>query len=231
MPVSRRHAVSIEAQDERPTWVTAPVVVLVLANLWPVFGVLFLGWTVFQVVLLFWFENVILGAFTILKILAADPANIFKWFGKIGMIPFFCFHYGIFTIVHGIFVVALVGNGFATDGVFLWTPFRAVADQHLIWAAGVLAIGHAFSFAHDYLGQGEYKTAALQDLMAAPYGRVVVLHITVLAGGMLMATLKPPAFILLLLVGLKILLDARGHRRERKAFGPKEGDGTIPGEV
>jgi len=36
-------------------WLTVPVLVMILANLAPVYGVLYLGWTVFPVILFFWY--------------------------------------------------------------------------------------------------------------------------------------------------------------------------------
>jgi hypothetical protein len=54
--------------------------------------------------------------------------------------------------------------------------------------------------------------------MQQPYGRIVVLHLTILGGGFLMLALHSPAVGLLLLVALKTALDLRGHFAERKKF-------------
>lgn len=51
------------------------VLALTAANLIPVVGVLWLGWQVFALLLLFWLENVVVGAFTVLRMLAARPAG------------------------------------------------------------------------------------------------------------------------------------------------------------
>ena len=53
------------------TWKLPTVIALVLANLVPLYGVLFLGWETFPLVFLFWLENVIVGAFNVLKMLMA----------------------------------------------------------------------------------------------------------------------------------------------------------------
>ncbi len=50
------------------------VVVLVLANLVPVIGVLFLGWDVATILVLYWIENGIVGLLNIPKILLARGA-------------------------------------------------------------------------------------------------------------------------------------------------------------
>jgi hypothetical protein len=51
--------------------VTPSLVALVVANALPLAGVLFLGWTVFPLVLLYWLENVVVGAFNVAKLLLA----------------------------------------------------------------------------------------------------------------------------------------------------------------
>ena len=56
-----------------------------------------------------------------------------------------------------------------------------------------IAISHAFSFFHNYLGSGEFRHASLAVLMTQPYARVVVLHVTILAGGLLAQAAGAPA--------------------------------------
>lgn len=93
--------------------------VLVLANVAPLIGVLAHYWTVFAVVLLYWCENVVVGVFNVLRMLCARPQDGLAWAGKAFLIPFFCVHYGMFTFVHGIFVLGLFGGGFAKAGMSL----------------------------------------------------------------------------------------------------------------
>jgi len=49
--------------------------VLVAANLIPLYAVLFWHWQVFPLLVLFWVENVIVGALNAVKLLTADPAD------------------------------------------------------------------------------------------------------------------------------------------------------------
>src|SRR2546421_13103983 len=53
--------------------VTPSLVTLLVANALPLVGVLFLGWTVFPLVLLYWLENVVVGGFNVAKLLLAQP--------------------------------------------------------------------------------------------------------------------------------------------------------------
>lgn len=214
----------------REAWRRPSVVALVAANLVPLGGVLFLGWEVFPLVLLFWSENLIVGFFNVLKMALASGEESLAWPLKAILIPFFCFHYGMFCLVHGVFVMALFGgSGGGPPGAFrgvssIWT---AAGQWGLGWAMLALLASHGFSFGVNYVGNGEYRRAKAGDLMAAPYGRIAVLHVAIIAGGFLVMVLRTPVLGLLLLVGGKILLDVRAHVRERQRFArlPDRGEG------
>ena len=92
------------------------VVALILANAIPLLGVLFLGWNVWLLLIVYWLENGIVGAFNVLKILRAegpaDPTATVRiggrpgsMAGRTGVAGFFLIHYGLFWLVHGVFVL------------------------------------------------------------------------------------------------------------------------------
>ena len=94
---------------------TPSVLLLIVANLVPLYGVFFLDWQIFPILLLFWMENVVVGIFNVFKMLVASPAKPTSWLTKVFMVPFFCFHYGMFTLVHGVFIFGFFG-GYFTSG-------------------------------------------------------------------------------------------------------------------
>lgn len=51
----------------------ASVIPLVAANMLPLLGVLIFGWSTFEIVLLYWFENVVLGVINVLKMVTCSP--------------------------------------------------------------------------------------------------------------------------------------------------------------
>jgi hypothetical protein len=193
--------------------------ILVAANLLPLAGVLFWGWNVFPLLALFWMENVVIGVLNALKMLLADPGDAALWGAKLFMVPFFCVHYGMFTAVHGVLVLSLFGSKDQPfDGFELLGPAMRVAQDYGLWLPlAVLAGSHLFSFAWNYLYRGEFRRAQLAMLMMQPYGRVVVLHVTILVGGFAAAMLGSPVWALVLLIGLKIGLDWRAHVKEHSA--------------
>ena len=208
--VSRSSGERIPAEKPLSAWV------LVLANLVPLAGVLFWGWNAFALVALFWMENVVIGAFFMLRMLSLDPRDPALWAAKLFMVPFFCVHYGMFTAIHGSFVFHLLGGkGYHVQGLLpLEAAARAAHDFGLWLPLAVLVASHLFSFLWNYLHRGEYRRAQLTRLMAQPYGRVVVLHVAIIFGGFAAAMLGSPLWALIVLVALKVGLDLRAHVKE-----------------
>ena len=128
-----------ESFADHSTWV------LVAANLLPLWGVLAWGWPGFPLLALFWFENVVVGTLNAARMLLVDPADVPLWAGKLFMVPFFCVHYGMFTLVHGVFVFGLFGGkAYDPKGLSVLEPaVRAAYDYNLWLPAAALRIGRA----------------------------------------------------------------------------------------
>ncbi len=88
--------------------------------------------------------------------------------------------------------------------------------QGSFWIAVAAIFGsHLFSFFTNYMGGGEYKRASLFLLMHRPYGRIIVMHITIVFGAGLVMWLGSPLPMLLILIALKTFIDMRLHEKER----------------
>jgi hypothetical protein len=213
-----------------------PVIALLAANAIPLFGVLFLGWDAFYVVLLYWTENLVVGFYNVLKMVFAAVPYPAAHLGKLFLIPFFIVHYGGFTAIHGFFVLALFhkeqgppigGADWPCFLVFVQMLFNvsrymySVIPPQVRLAVLALFISHGVSFVQNYLLKGEYATAKPDKLMGSPYGRVVVMHIAILAGGFLTMAVGSPAPLLVVLIVLKTILDVSLHNREHKKAAAK----------
>jgi len=86
----------------------------------------------------------------------------------------------------------------------------------MIWAVLGLTISHGISFVENYVVGGEYKTGSLKKLMHQPYQRILVMHLAILAGGILVLQLNSPLPLLIVLIGLKITVDLYLHRKSHK---------------
>jgi hypothetical protein len=278
----------------RRTAASRPAIALLLANAIPLVGVLFFGWSLITILVLFWIENGIVGFWNVPRILlarqsiaeslpgmvryagfdkaeSAEAAALLEsrmreaqaqmtietsrgvrtinpsalLLGRLGGIAhavlavFFLIHYGLFWLVHGIFVFALptffggsraecIGGittlppGFPPGSDLgglqaCGTPYGEVVWSNVAIAAVALFLSHGASFLLNYVGGREYLTTSPARQMAAPYGRVVVLHLTIIFGAMAVAVLGAPIAALVVLVVLKTAFDLRLHLREHLA--------------
>lgn len=218
----------IFAPDKGHRPVMLSLAALLLVNMLPIFGVLFFGWSVFDVMVLFWLENVVIGIINILR-MGTRMVLLGEWVGLF-LIPFFAFHYGAFCAGHGIFVFAMFNEGakFATTGasmsplgVFHMVTAFIDSQPGFLWATIGLFASHAVSFVVNFIGRGEYRTINAGDLLYAPYARIVVLHITIILGAIAVTALGQPIYAVILLIGLKTAIDAIAHLRERQRLSAK----------
>ncbi len=219
------------------------MVVLVASNAIPLVGVLLLGWDILALLVLYWIESGVIGLINILKMARAEgppetgATSGIKFSGATGcgptaakafVIPFFIFHYGLFWLVHGVFVFLLplfagLGSMILRDGPVgvdgSGPPLMgsAISVEGIFFAALALTISHTISFYVNFIRRGEYRRVSVTAQMARPYGRVVILHVTIIVGAALVAALGQPIALLLLLVVLKTVVDLVLHLRSHRS--------------
>lgn len=208
---------------------------LILANLVPIFGVFYFDWDAGFIIVIYWSENIIIGAFNVLKMASFHVEHPVENFGKLPLIAFFLVHYGGFCAVHGVFVMVLTQGtkGFGSDLAGLnpswWGPLIfvqllfqvigiviGIAGRQLVFPAIALVLSHGISFFQNFIFKGEYKKLNGKDLMAAPYKRIIIMHIAILLGAAPVLLLKSPLPLLILLVIMKIILDITLHVKEHR---------------
>lgn len=190
------------------------VAVLVAANVVPLFGVLFWDWDVTTILVAYWLENGVIGLINIPKIMLAARGT--PVIGPV-IAGFFALHYGGFWIGHGFFVFIVAGM--ATRGPFgFFTGFdpvgNVVREPQVLLIALLLLISHGVSFFFNYLGRREYLNTTPMKQMFQPYGRLVILHITILFGAFAVIGLGQPVALVAVLVILKTGVDLLFHLRE-----------------
>jgi hypothetical protein len=197
--------------------------VLIVANAIPLVGVLFLGWDVATILILYWLENGIVGLFNVAKILrSAGPSEVRPGTLRFGrrttaqpgrryLSIFFLFHYGLFWVVHGGFVFVLT-LAVAAQAGGLSAAARGVA---ILWGAVTLLVSHAVSFYLNYLGHREYLRVSPEKQFFQPYPRMIVLHMTVLLGGVGVLAVGQPVALVALLVVFKTVVDVGLYLRSQ----------------
>ena len=115
------------------------------------------------------------------------------------------------------------------DGSHHRTDIAAKAAELQELAAGFigLAISHGVSFWMNYLGRGEYRALSPAQLMTQPYGRLVIMHVTIIIGAFVSGFLGTPLGSLLVLVVLKTALDLYFHLRQHRTDAALAGEGIA----
>jgi hypothetical protein len=197
---------------------TPSVVTLLLANLVPLVGVLAFGWSLIEVMFVFWAESAVIGLFNIAKMIRIDAAT-----GTVSA-AFFAVHYGIFMLVHAAFIIVLFAP--KPGGRLFQSPSVDVALAALepaMAAVAAMFVSHGVSFAANFLRQREYERTTVPEQMFAPYKRIMVMQVAIILGGWIIMTVNEPVGALGVLVLLKTGVDLVAHLREHAK---KDSDAT-----
>ncbi|MBM4102890.1 MAG: hypothetical protein FJ263_02410 [Planctomycetes bacterium] len=156
--------------------------VMALANLLPVLGFVFFNWNLYELMTLYWAENVIIGAFTVLKMLNVDNNSVADDREILTAVPSF-FAYFLFCFFHALmiqfmfqkFLPPLTPEETWLEGWHRMNDFFHFTFVQLKWVVLAMALSHGFSYVYDYnLGGEKYRTT-LRKLWFLPGGRLVVM--------------------------------------------------------
>lgn len=222
---------------------SSDTIFIVVANLTTLFGVIFLNWNLFSVLFLYWLESAIIGFYNIFKMVLSPTFpkdfQVLKNYGngqiiflkillKIIFIPFFIMHYGLFMLGHLFFIyfVSFSSYIFEHGGSF---PNETGLSFGIFIPISMLFLSHGFSFLKNFFVKKEYLKTSVMALMATPYQRIVLMHLTLLFGGIfsmivaaIMQSLNTEASLKLVLTSivislfviLKIFVDINAHLKE-----------------
>ena len=154
----------------------ATAVVLVVVNLLPAWAVMTERIGMADVFLVYWIENVVVWACGIVRTATAEgpgkdtvAVTTNGVPGDMSSAKFFALHYGIFTGVHGIFTIIVVGLVGLTGGV-----------GQVVLLSLAITVSHLFSLGVNWFGRDERKVVSPGQAMFAPYPRMLVLHIGII---------------------------------------------------
>jgi hypothetical protein len=202
-------------------------------------GVVFMGWSPFFIMCLYWFESVFAGMFNILRMF---PAGLIGKDGKInfaggmdgfGSCLFFLMHYGMFMLLHMLFLMVfdtMLGAQAAQPG----PPHEMILEYLAVLTAGVrdsfsspagfaqslwiplLLMGYAYlrEYREQFILTGDYKERVPRDFFMKPYPRILAMQFSLILGFHLVMFLRleaAPAGAAL--VGVKTIADIIARRR------------------
>ncbi len=180
----------------------APILTLFLINSITIIGVCFLGWNIYQIILVFLMECFMVGFFNVLKMALAekksDSIGVPTSTTKTKIILFFCLHYFAF-----IFILSIVTLSFVIDihKLDFWN-----FDFKLAFIS--LMIACLANFYSSYIMTGIYHTTKPDDFFFAPYGRIMILAALVFSTVCFKKKMMPVEdFYAFILVGAKFIVD------------------------
>lgn len=208
------------------------VFALIVANLVPLIGALFFNWDATLILALFWIENLIIGAFNLIKMFSLgvyhkDTSAFFKS-------VFFTFHYGAFCSVHGVILWDILGLAeldktlyFSSESMGVLTIFTegavvlfAFIDKFepQIWLGIVaLLISHFVSFIEHFILRGNIFKNNAKELMMKPYVQIFILHAGLIFGAAAVEKFGSHIWLLIIIVLFKVTVDLVLHvRRHNK---------------
>jgi hypothetical protein len=189
-----------------PSIAWSSLCVLVAANLVPLHEVVTERWTISEVIALFWLENLAIGVLHWAKLLSCNPdKRPHSRHDKelIGLFPLF---YGLFCLFQGVALVAAYFVIEFPDGT-LAQQERFTRDSGMggfQWALAALLASQGYGFVREFLRGGGRRRETIGTLGMGPFGRVVLMLLVLVGGGLVAAIAGQPIWALIVLVVLKL---------------------------
>lgn len=191
---------------------------IIAANLIPVYGVLFEGWSAKEVFLVYCLETILVGIFNLVKM---GIVTVFRksdtWYNGPSRSQQNGFFFMLFFLVHyGMFVAIQMGIFFGVSGIapersinlfsfFYKWPQLLTKDSYYMLAGFIISYG--FSMIYNFILSSQYKTISLMHLMFQPYIRIFIQQFTVIVGSMFLTFGAGAAFIIIF-AAVKIFFEA-----------------------
>lgn len=157
------------------------------------------NWSLITIVMVYWIQSCFIGLFNTLRMLSlktSEPLYINKKpvlkETKYVAAVFFTFHYGLFHLVYGAFLL-----------LFAFVSESKISIGYLVIAGAIFFFDHLFSFNYNRK-RDEQKKRGIMRLMFFPYARILPMHVIILVGVVSGGSL-------LLFLGLKTLADVFMH--------------------
>lgn len=223
---------------------------LVAANLVIAAQALHWGWGYYQLLLIYWIEALVIGAYNVLRMVIVGffgEQPLGAWLSRrarfsagsrlvltVLAIGFFVTKFGGIALATGFWIATLPAQletaGTPADRV-LGALGEAVPGAAL--AAGAVVASHGVSFAWNFVGRREFVTQSLVGLVFWPYLRMAM-ALVVVVGGLFYARLNPQvesaAMLIGLVIALKVVADAIAHVWEHRAAAVTRGVASGRGE-
>jgi hypothetical protein len=212
-----------QVEEDRASFpgLVGSLIMVILANAVPVAGVFWFGWDAFLVVFAYWLEGVVVGCFTLLKIVwtlpGYDPTpgqsvqyarknkdvsenftvtQLSKW----AVVPAFTGVYGGLMLVYGLLMLMFLDGRLTVAAV---TARLSGDASGLLTVLVIMLAQHAWIFYTDFVCGPEWAKSDPVFHFWGPFGRFILLQLLVVIGGVVTRGFSLPRFYLVLFIFLK----------------------------
>ena len=172
---------------------------LIIVNVVMIIVAVALGWSVIDVMWVYWAQSVIIGSIAIFRILLTK---------QVFAAGFFLVHYGMFHL--GYFVFLCFANEESTAAI----PVVGIA-----LCSFMFLINHIFSSWHNWK-KDMIKKPEPGRMMLVPYMRIIPMHITIIFGSEYATSTGTLALFLVLKTIMDVIMHLVEHRPRRQAEEP-----------
>ena len=212
------------------------IVLVLLINAVPLVGVLRYEWSSLNVLVLYWFENLLVAVFTCIRLVVHRRLTRKRgyWRGgqlgvqtngkpmQSGLLAEYATAAFVFTFAHGIFVGAIVlilSQNFPDNP--MWSFSFDQVERGVLVISAMLAI----ELVADLVNIRSRSFAWMKDYVQRRMSRVLILHMTIIFGMLAMSLTSSPLGILYVLIGLKTLVELAGTAPQSQAADPDKPPG------
>lgn len=202
---------------------------ILFSNLLVIGYALHQGWTLGEMMGIYWAQSVLIGFFHFFRILLLKSFSTDGFTSNGEPVPetakgkrmtaiFFAVHFGFFHIVYLVF---LLGFGHEAEGPATGSSAEVGGSGSFWFLISVLGffLGHAFSF-YENVKADLKNRPNLGTMMFLPYARIIPMHLTIIFGNQV----DSKSFSMILFTGLKTAADYLMHIVEHRVLQKKAKD-------
>ena len=191
------------------------VVPLLLANFLTIAWALFEGWRVLDVMLVYWFQSVVIGYFNYQRIMDLKEFSTENFTindkrpdptpkTKRNVAVFFALHYGFFHVAYLAFIVNKESGDISLSSIGIVVCIIA------------FIFNHRYSYQHNKERDSQ-RVPNIGTIMFFPYARIVPMHLTILLAASLGGeSVKVLLIFLLLKTGADVIMHMAEHADARR---------------
>ena len=181
--------------------------VLIIANLVPVYGVWFEGWSAIDAFIVYALETIILGFMTLIKLgIMTLVRGTDTWYNEgssmqasgLLFMLFFTLHYGLFVAVQTTIFSQSAGIVPSDKGLlYFFFHWYSYINTDIAIMLLVFVMSYFITSLLPFIARGDYKRISMMRVMFQPYGRIIIQQFTVILGSMFLTFHWGKAFILI----------------------------------